>query len=496
MRRFPSACLTALPWLSLLPLALPAPAEGRLRRLSEGLFLSDWRHRQVEFAGQGAQFAFDADTVRLESAAELRYGLLPRLGVAIAFPFISETRGDFAKAGQGDLLASLVYQQPLEAWPRWRIGLAETVSFPSGFREELAGFPAYTTRRSQSETLVNLELAESDDDPQPFWLNLHGGLRTDDHRENTVLIWGAALRYDLFRRWLWLESEFDQEMRTDDKSTATQFFIGGRGRLPFGFGLRVGAEQRFFGDLDRFGFYAGLSWRWAPTLPVEVRRRHLRAPLQRALDEKNRVPGFTLEPGTPELLQEAGRLAFLPLTVAVLPFEETDGHRLAARLEDRLRQTLEADSSLRILEPAQVQRVCRELKLDPAVAPSPEQVDELGRRLDADYVLYGRIQRHDPTLRAGLDWSPLLVRSRLGSRLEATAWLYDVQRAGPGSRAALVGEQYGEAHWVWLHAERGHGELADDPSERHRQVEAVLEDVSRQASDLLFYETSVQRIVE
>lgn len=480
--------------LGLLGLVLPASA--RLRRLSEGLFLRDWQHRQVEFVGQGAQFAVDADTMRVESTVALRYGLLPRLGVQVAFPFISEARGDFSKAGQGDLQATLAYIQPLAPWPNWRLGLVETVSFPSGFREELAGFPAYTTARAMSETLVTLEVSDSDEAPIPFWLNLEAGLRTDNHRENTVFVWGAALRYDLFHRWVWLESEFAQEMRTDDKSTDFQFFTGGRIHLPFNFLLRLGAEQRFFGSIDRFGLYGGLSWSWAPTLPVEIRRRHLRPSLQRALDEKNRVPGFTLEPGAPDLLQEAGRLPFLPLTVAILLFEEADGRRLADGLDQSLRQELEADSSLRILEADRVAFTCRELQLDVNRMPAPEQIDELGRRLEADFVLVGRIQRHDPALRVGLNWAPLLVRSRLGSRLEASAWLYDVQRSGPGMRRTIVSEHFDRARWRWLHVERGHDDLADDPRERHRQIEAVLQDWSELARDEMFYETSIQRIVE
>lgn len=477
-------------------LSLAQPASARLRRLGEGLFLRDWHHRQIEFIGQGGQFAFEADTIRMESAAALRYGLLPRLGVQVVFPFISESHGDFSKAGQGDLLASLIYRHPLAPWPGWSLGLVETVSFPSGFREELAGFPSYTAARTLSETLATVEISDSDETPFPFWLSVHGGLRTDNHRENTVLIWGASLRYDLFRRWAWLESEFDQEMRTDDKSAHFQFFAGGRASLPFGFSLRAGAEQYFFGDIDRFGFYGGLSWKWAPVVPVEIRRRHLRPTLQRALDEKNRVPGFTLEPGTPELLEAAGRLPFLPLTVAVLPFEEADGHRVAQELNERLRQTLDADSSLQVLDEALVLHACRELKLDSIKLPTPSQIDELGRRLDADFVLVGRVQQHDPTLRAGLDWAPLVVRSRLGSRLEASAWLYETRRSGPGTRATIVSEQYGSAHWEWLHAERGHDGLANDPRERNRQIEAVLLDWSRSARDELFYEVSVQRIVE
>jgi hypothetical protein len=480
----------------LLCLLLALPASARLRRVSEGLFLQDWQPRRVEFVGQGAQFSYAVDTLRMESAALLRYGLFPRLGVQVAFPFISESRGAHVKSGQGDLLATLIYKQPLAPWPHWQLGLAGTLAFPSGFREELTGFPPYTASRSQAETLLLLEIADSEGDRLPFWINMHGGLRTDNHRENTVLIWGASLRYDLFGRWWRIESEFDQEMRTDNKATSFQFFAGTRFALPLGFGLRLGAEQTFFGDLDRFGFYGGLSWQWSPRIPVELRHRHLRADLQRALDEKNRQIGRDFDAQSGDLRPTPERIPFLPLQIALLPFEESGGHQVAGQLDAKLRLALDADTSLSLIDVRQVQQVRRELQLPDDRLPDTARLLELGRRLGADYVLSGRILQHDPTLRTGLNAAPLLVRSRPGSRLEATAWLHDVRGLRPGTATRIEAEQHGRARWAWLHAAHGHRELPVDPRERSQLNDSVLMQCGQQTRDRLFYEVSVQRIVE
>ncbi len=469
---------------------------GRQRRLNDPLFLGDFQYRKVQFQGQGGLFDIQPDTSRMEAAFALSYGLGRHLSFDFAFPFYSESRGQFSKAGQGDFLAALTWHGRLKRFPFLHLGLRETVAFPSGFREELEGFESYTADRIHGETLLLLELTGGDPEAPRFLLDLHGGFRTDNHRENTVSIWGAGIRYNLWRNVVQVESEFGQEMTTAAKLPSYQFYAGTRFRLPFGFALRLGAEQRLFDDLDRFGLYAGLSWSHQPRIPVEIRRRHLRESLQRKLELKNRVPGFTLEPGDSGSAGEGSDLPFLPLSIAILPFAEEDVHPIASRLEDSCRDFFERDTSLTVLSPDLVLAALENLRIEPGTIPTPLRAQEIGRALSADYILCGRILRSAPGLRRGLDLSPLLVRSRMISELQAMAYLIEVQNARIDFKGVIESTTDGEHQLLLLHADRGHNEFIDRAPERQRLSQRNLESWTRAAMDELFYEYSVQWVVE
>lgn len=482
--------------LMLLALSQALPALARYRLGDSPLFLLEGRQGRLLLEAQGKQFTLEADTLRTESAVHLEYGLTNCLAFEFSYPFLMERQGEFSKSGQGDLVAALAYHQPLNPWPRLQLGARQAVIFPSGFRRELAGFDSFTAGRAQSETLVQLEYGDSPGDPVPLWLALNGGLRTDNHREHTQALWGAAMRYHMFKRRAFVESELAQEMSTSSKEARYQFSAALGLRLPFGFELKVGAEERVLFNLDRFGLYAGLRWQHLPPRLIRIQHLHLRDLLQRQLDEKNRVPSFTLEPGTPALLVDKGRLPFLPLRVALLPMEESAGAPVAASLEQMLRQVIEADSSFQVIPQDQVVLALRTRRLSDSRMVNEDLLNEIGRYLKADVILQGRVLAFEPSMRTGLLLPPLLAATRSASRLEARLWLHQVDHPGPPLQALLSSQERGKTRWALAPVTHGHREKPGSAVERSRLMQQVLESWCDRARLALLYEVSEQMVVQ
>ncbi len=472
------------------------PALARYRVDDSSLFLNEIRAGRVELGGQGTLFSVGADTTHLEAAGSLKVGLNDRVCFEFSYPYLSQSQGAFSKSGQGDLVCALSYHQALPLWPGLHAGLRQSLIFPSGFRQELAGFDEFTTGRSQSETLLLLEQAGAEGKDAPLWLALNAGMRTDSHRENTKFLWGAAFRYQVLPRWLYVESELAQELDTGTKEMDYQFSAGAGLSLPMGFELRAGAQERVLYNLDRFGLYAGLAWSHQPVIPVRIRHRHLQPLLQQRLDAKNKVPSFTLEPGAPPLLAEAGRLPFLPLKVLVLPFIETDSSPVAARLAEHLRRTVEEDSSFALLPEADLTRALESLHLNIKQIRTDQLVNELGRALGADLVLRGQVLAHEPRGRKGISLKPLFARSRQAHRLEAQVWLHEVDQASSPRTVRLASEAEGPVRWLFLKAEHGEGDFPEDARVRSDLTRQSLERWCRLASDALMYESTEQVVVD
>ena len=482
--------------LTLAVLLLAGDAPARYRLSDNPLFLQELGAGKVDFDMQGKQFSIQADTSRLESSLSLRYGLSEKLSFEFNYPFLMESQGAFSKSGQGDLMTALTFHQPLKSLPGLAWGLRQALVFPSGFRRELDGFESFTLGRTQSETLAQLELGDRPGEAARLWLSLNGGLRTDNHRQHTRALWGAAMRYHLLHRWFYLESELAQEMATGSKEASYQFSAGLGAKLPLGFRLRLGAEERVLYDLDRFGLYLGFSWSRQPTLPVRVRHRHLREGLQQRLNEKNKVPSFTLEPGTPELLSETGRLPFLPLRVAVLPFEEGGSAPVADELTRSFQQAIEADSSFQVIAAEEVRRVLEIQHLAAGQLADEGAANLVGRELRVDLVLRGRVQRFEPSLLQGPLFAPFMANTRSGSLLDARVWLQEVDSPSPPQQASLQAQRFGKSRLSWFPVTHGHRELPRSAVERSQLTRQVLDSWCAQARETLLYEVSEQLVVE
>jgi hypothetical protein len=483
--------------VSILGAFLLASAGGARYRLSDSpLFLHDMRAGRVEFEGQGKQFIFEADTLRQESAFGLRYGLTQRLVFEFSYPYLMESLGPLSKSGQGDLATALSYRHPLSNWPGMSLGLRQALIFPSGFRRELVGFDRFTGGRTQAETLVQLEFGDRPQDLSTLWLAVNGGLRTDNHLENTKMLWGASIRYHLVQRWLFLESELAQEMATDTKEATYQFSAGLGVKLPWGFQVRLGAEERVIYELDRFGLYAALGWSRQPVIPIRMRYRHLHPGLQKRLDDKNKVPSFTLEPGTPALLTESGRLPFLPLRVVLLPFVEADQAPVAVTLSQAFHRVIEADSSFQVVPPAEVEAYLDFHRMASRDLTEETAINELGRSLKADLVLRGRILSYQPRQFRGHALPPLFARSRQAGTLEAQAWLQQVDHPGPPHSAKLSWEESGPGRWSLFTAKHGLRERPGSALERSALTHQLLESWSILAANTLMYEETEVLVID
>jgi hypothetical protein len=469
---------------------------ARQSRLNDPLFISDFLYRQTLVEGQGSFYTQDVDTTRMEAAFSLRYGIRPNLDFSFAFPYASETQGLLSKSGQGDLVTALTLYGSFSSveWLKW--GLRETVSFPTGFREELSGFPAFTHDRAKSETLALLEIIGLNEGRQSFLVDLHLGFDTDNHRQNTHLIWGIGFRKNLFKQIVFLESEFGQEMRTDNKFAEYQFFVGARTSLPFGLGLKLGVEQHILEHKDVFGIFASMYWSYRPRIPVEIRSRHLRSSLQSVLDNKNKVPGFTLEPGAPGVLEEEGRFPFLPLKIAVLPFEESSSFGIAEFLHDNCLNNFENDTLLSVIPHEDITQAMEISKLQPGKVLSAEDAQNLGLELNADFLVYGKIIEHNPRVREGFSLKPLFAHVHTENHLSAMTWLFQVKNAHIEYKGIIEAVASSDKQWRLIHADRGEYENLIDPLKRHQLERENVERWTKQALDNLFYEYSVQWVVE
>jgi hypothetical protein len=209
---------------------------------------------------------------------------------------------------------------------------------------------------------------------------------------------------------------------------------------------------------------------------VRIQHRHLRDFLQRQLDEKNRVPSFTLEPGTPTLLTDKGRLPFLPLRVALFPVEDTGGAPVSEALSRTLRQAIEADSSFSVIPEQDVRLALRTYRIPEGRMVEEAQLNELGRVLKADVILQGRVLSFEPSLRTGILIPPLIAGSRSTSRLDARMWLHLVDQPGPPVQVQLQSEQRGSRRWSSLPVTHGHREKPGSAVERSHLMQQVLED--------------------
>ena len=476
-------------------LALVLGAQARQRLLNDPLFLDDFHYQKFTFTGQGTSFAIEVDTSRSEMAMGFGYGLLPGLQVDFAFPFRNEAQGLETKAGQGDFLAALTWYRHSKRFPWLRYGLRETVRFPSGFREELAGFESYSTGRTHAETLALLELAGGGLDPERprFLLDVHGGLVMDVHVENRHALAGASLRYYMLR-FLMIETEFAQELRLSSRETQYQFFAGGRLNLPWGFGLKFGMQQRYFEYYDRFGMYAGLNWSHTTSIPVEVRRRHYRPVIQTTLDRKNPVT-TELETFSEGEVREK-EYEFKPLLVAVLPFVDTGAEPVATKLAHSCERAIVTDSSLVAVDYRAVDQALRELGLHEKKGLTRKEARMLGQHLGVEYVIWGEVLRHEPVSKRSTSIPLVLERSRMQNELDVMVNLLHVGEDRFEYRGSVSSLAEGEAQTHWLNQGLGAREFRLASVERQRLLTENLQQWSKLLMDELFYEYSVQWVVE
>lgn len=466
-------------------------AEGRVRYLDAARFLFDSGKGHYAFYMQGKQFIFEEDSSRTEAAFAFKAGLSEHWSLYMSLPYMMEARGTMNKNGQGDVAASIDWHNDLQILPGTTIGMRETVSIPSGYRKVLPGFPAWTKERVEWETTAHLEYGGSDPVLFPVWLSAYGGVRTDDHLENTATLWGAALRVNMFKRLLFFESEFGQEIRTGDKSSSSRLSTGVGLRLPLGFELRAGAEQRLLYGLDRLGVYAGLAWTRQPVPTIRLRNRYLREPVLQKLKQKNAVPGFTLEPGTPELFQDGGRLPYLPLKVAILPAGGNE-QKITAELMESMKQAIEADTSFQVIAPEQVDRAMSDLHL--SSERSSNWVNLLGLHLQADYILSWNLSSYDPWRIHSWRLPGILTKSRAESTLTGRIRLHEVEGSQPPLLAELGASAVGSSRLRWFQVEP-HRVGQPDAIERNRMNRELLERWGSDARERLFYEISEQVII-
>ena len=475
--------------LLLLGIAAVLPARERL--LNDPVSLNDLHGQRWEFIAQSSQFALSETHTRMEGAAGLTYGLSDHLHFGFGFPFISETIGSQAKAGQGDLEASLCWKSAVPGKSNMSWGARQTLLFPTGFREDLEGFSAFSNQNTRSETLLLLEL-----DQTRFTMDGHVGFSTDDRRTNTHSVWGVGVRGRLWKEWVMLEMELGQELDLGDKLYDYQFYGGLRSNLPFGLTFKAGAEQRLVDNLDHFGVYAGLTWHLQHRDPVTIRSRNLRESIRHTLELRNQNPGYSVEPGN-ELAPtpQASSWDFEPVRLVILPFADPAGMPVSDVLWDTCLNRFDTDSSLAVIPRLLVDQTRERLGLPLNLQLNAEQQRQLGASLGADFVVSGRILSSEPARRTGLDLAPLLSRTRLSSSLEAQILMLEVGSGALHYKGVISAEARTEPSLRLFNVKQAHRDALLLAPARSRLLTSTLEQWTQQALDELFYEYSVQMVV-
>lgn len=466
--------------------------QARVRLLNDPVFLGDLHAQRWEFIAQGSSFAFEENHTRTEAAFGLTYGLSRHLHFGFGIPFISESLAEQVKSGQGDLETSLAFVAPLARFEQVKWGLRQTLLFPTGFRETVDGFQEFSERGTRSESLLLLEL----DQPR-FTLDGHAGFSLDDRRESAHSLWGLGVRGRLWRELLMVEMELGQELDLGDKQYDYQFYGGIRSNLPLGLTLKLGAEQRLVDDLDHFGVYGGLTWHLQHRDPVKIRSRHLKESIRHTLEQRNRPAGFSLEPGSePPVTPAAGPWDFKPVRLVILPFADPAGQPVSEALWRTCLERFDTDSSLTVIPGDRILAARERLGYGVDSPLDETRQRTLGASLDADFVVSGRILAHQPAQRSGLDLAPLLSHTRLSSRLEAQLQMVEVASGALHYKGVVSSSASSGSSLRLFGVTRRHGDANLSAASRHTVMTRTLEQWTQSALDELFYEYSVQMVVQ
>lgn len=414
MNRFKSIVLSSRWWNPPLCLALilllALPASARLKIQNLPLALDDIAEQQFRVEVEGLYCAMASDSTLLHTGLAFSYGLGPYLAFRATVPWQQHTYGNDQKMGQGDALVSLLLHHPRPFGIDLHLGWRSTLRLASGYREEFDGFPSYTAGRIGFENLLIWEFQR-----HRLKLDAWGGYFSDQAWENQRSIWGAAMRYELWKNKLLLFGEFGHEVNLEDKQTEQQLFAGMQGNLPFDLGWRAGVEQKLISGQDYPGLFAALSYSRQPRVVRAVEQRQLQPQMVRQATAERSDPAGNVG----DVLME------LPtgIRLALLPFSGECSPDISARLLTCCQRSFGQDTNLVLIQPQEVELALHELNLVSGVQLTEAAMRQLGLWLGADYLLTGDIYECEYTRLAGAGIPWLFQQQRQQYRISAVVTL-------------------------------------------------------------------------
>lgn len=253
-----------------------------LEPLGEGGFYGDMR----------AQFLkMEVDTTSFEMGISLAYGVLPNLDCAFHLPYIRMTNGIYNKYGLGDGMFSLKYYDQGQEPSLFRWGIEGAFMLPTGYSEDISGFPRFTLDQFGWGGRYLAGLHEKH-------IDLTGNIGAFWSETGTIsqMFYGFGADLHLLGKLLSLQGEIASAQGINNIGNENYAYAGLHSQLPYiGLGFHAGIESLLKSDRPN-RLVVGLSLTSRKTIPgvskgiLETKKRYKKLMVFDFVDEE---PGFT-----------------------------------------------------------------------------------------------------------------------------------------------------------------------------------------------------------
>jgi len=273
-------------------------------------------------------------------------------------------------------------------------------------------------------------------------------------------------------------------------------FLGMESQLIWGLGFRAGLEQLLEDTRDFPAPYAAFTYQYHPRIPVEIHTKRLRENVLRILEKKNQVPNFTRSPGSSPEDSLAAGLPFIPLNVVVLGFVNSLGNGVEDVLWRTCIDQFDVDSTIQVVSREKVEQALVELGLKNYRILDQDQVQQLGERLNADFVVMGKITGFDTSIGNGPGIPYVVQLPRTRARLKVTTYLVEVREAHVDFKGIIHVEKTRAMDPLFFSPSIHHHGIPLDSVEENRLLSATIYDWAQQALADLFYEVEVKLVMQ
>lgn len=269
----------------------------------------------------------EIDTTTFDLHLSMAYGILPGFDFSFYLPYMRMTKGAYSKYGTGDAVFSLKYIRTKPPLRPYNWGFQGYILMPSGYREEIYGFPAFSGESMGYGGRLLFQL-----DGQKVSLTANIGSSFTEKGPGFRLFYGGGVRVNLLGKLIMAAGEFTGQ-KPHDRGDADYFaFAGAESHLPYiGIGLKLGVESELKVNSD-LRLIAGVTLTSRKTLPgvskgiLETKRYYKNIMVFDFLDEEENFVGDDVEGRFTRKLGSLDEITILEPS-AKIPFEEAVKNR-------------------------------------------------------------------------------------------------------------------------------------------------------------------------
>jgi len=243
---------------------------------------------------QFGQLAVDTSTFDLRF--NLSYGILPGLDFSYTMPYMRKVNGIYNKYGLGDGIFSLKYIRAGQENRIYKWGLQGTVMIPSGYGEDIAGFPAYTLDQFGygGRYLAKIEGKN---------ISLTGNVGAFWSEKGTVseMLYGFGTKVRVIGRLLMLAGEVTSSQSISGRYANSYAYAGVESHLPYvGLSMSLGLEDQMKSDRP-LQLVLGAAFTFRKTVPgvskgiLETKKRYQKLMVFDFIDEEQGFVGEDVE---------------------------------------------------------------------------------------------------------------------------------------------------------------------------------------------------------